>query len=45
MFEYLTAYNLSYHNQSLFNPGDSCINRLLSITYEVYKSLDEVYET
>ena len=29
------------HNQSGFKPGDSCINRLLSITHEIYKSFDD----
>ena len=29
------------HNQSGFKPGDSCINQLLSITHEIYKSFDD----
>ena len=28
-------------NQSGFKPGYSCINQLLSITYEIYKSFDD----
>ena len=31
-------------NQSGFKPGDSCINQLLSITRDIYKSFDEGYE-
>ena len=25
-------------------PGDSCINQLLSITHEIYKSFDDMWE-
>ena len=28
-------------NQSGFRPGDSCVNQLLAITHEIYKSFDE----
>ena len=28
-------------NQSGFKPGDSCINQLLSITHNIYKSFDD----
>ena len=31
-------------NQSEFKPGDSCINQLLAITHEIYKSFDEGFE-
>ena len=31
-------------NQSGFKPGDSCINQLLSITHNIYKSFDDDYE-
>ena len=31
-------------NQSGFKPGDSCINQLLGITHEIYKSFDEGFE-
>ena len=27
--------------QSNFNPGGSCINKLLSISHEIYKSVDD----
>ena len=38
MFEFFTKNDLISHNQSGFKPGDSCINQLLSITHEIYKS-------
>ena len=41
MFTFSTANNLISPNQSGFRPGDSCINQLLAITYEIYKSFDE----
>ena len=31
-------------NQSVFRPGDSCINQHLSITYETCQSFDESLE-
>ena len=31
-------------NQSGFRPGDSCVNQLLAITYDIYKSFDEGLE-
>ena len=31
---------LTSPNQSGFKPGDSCINQLLAITHEIYKSFD-----
>ena len=31
-------------NQSGFKTGDSCINQLVSITHETYKSFDDGYE-
>ena len=31
-------------NQSGFKPSDSCINQLLSITHEIYESLDDEME-
>ena len=41
MFEFFTKNDLMSHNQSGFKPGDSCINQLLSITHEIYKSFDD----
>ena len=40
MFEFLTKTDLISHDQSGFNPGDLCINQLLSITHKIYKSFD-----
>ena len=36
MFRFLIENNLISSSQSGFNPGDSCINQLLSITHEIY---------
>ena len=44
IFEYLTTSKLISDNQSGSKPGDSCINQLLSITYEIYYSLDNSLE-
>ena len=41
MYEFFTESNLISPNQSGFKPGDSCINQLLSITHEIYKSFDD----
>ena len=38
-------FNLISYNQSRFKPVDSCINHMLSIIHEIYKSFDEDYET
>ena len=39
LFEFFIAKELVSLNQCGFKPGDSCINQLLSITHEIYKSL------
>ena len=40
--ELFTENNLIFPpDQSVFKPGDSCINQLLSITHEIYKSFDD----
>ena len=44
MFSLLIENNLISQNQSGFKPGNSCINQLLSITYEIYKSFDDGWE-
>ena len=44
MYELFTESNLISANQSGFKPGDSCINQLLSITHEIYKSFDDGLE-
>ena len=44
MFTFFTENNLISPNQSGFRPGDSCVNQLLAITPEIYKSFDEKFE-
>ena len=44
MYEFFTESNSISPNQSGFKPGDSCINQLLSITHEIYKSFDDSLE-
>ena len=44
LFEFFIANELISSNQSGFKPGDSCINQLLSITHEIFKSFDDGYE-
>ena len=40
LFEYLKDNKHLNCNQSGFRSGDSCVNQLLSITHEIYKSFD-----
>ena len=40
LFKYLDDNNLFTSNWSGFQPGDSCIHQLLSITHEIYKAFD-----
>ena len=40
MFNFFIENKLISSNQSGFKLGDSCINQLLSITHEIYKSFD-----
>ena len=44
MFKLLIENELISSNQSGFKPGDSCVNQLVSITHEIYKSFDESHE-
>ena len=44
VYPYLIDHNLISSHQSGFKGGDSCINQLLSITHEIYKSFDEGFE-
>ena len=44
MFKFFIENDLISPNQSGFKPGDSCINQLLSITHDIYKSFDSGYE-
>ena len=43
-FEFLIENELVSSNQSGFKSGESCVNQLLSITCEIYKSLYDWYE-
>ena len=36
--------NLSHPINQVFKLGDSCINQLLAITHEIYKSFNEGFE-
>ena len=44
MFGFFLDKGLISANQSGFKPGDSCINQLLSITHNIYKSFDNGFE-
>ena len=44
MFKFFTENNLISLNQSGFKPGDSCVNQLLSITHQIFKSPDNDHE-
>ena len=44
MFEFFIQNNLITPNQSGFKTSDSCINQLISISHEIYKSFDDGYE-
>ena len=44
MFSFFIDNDLIYQNQSGFKSGDSCINQLLSIAHEIYKSFDDGWE-
>ena len=44
MFIYFSANKLISKNQSGFQPGDSCINQLLSITHKVFRSFENGLE-
>ena len=44
MFGFFLDEGLISANQLGFEPGDSYINQLLSITHNIYKSFDDGYE-
>ena len=44
MFNFFIENDLILSNQSGFKPGDSCVIQLVSITHQIYKSLDEGQE-
>ena len=43
-FIYFSTNKLIFKNQSGFQPGNSCINQLLSITHEIFTSFDNGLE-
>ena len=44
LYNFLNENNLLSSNQSGFRPGDSCINQLFSITYEICQFFDNDFE-
>ena len=44
MFGFFIGQDLISGNRSSFKPADSCINQLLLITHDIYKSFDDDYE-
>ena len=44
VYPYLIDNNVISSHQSGFEGGDSCINQLLSIMHQIYKSFDEGFE-
>ena len=44
MFYFFIENDLMSQTQPGSKPGDSCINQLLSITHEIYKSFDDMWE-
>ena len=43
MYSFFIENDLISSNQSGFKQGDSCINQLLSITHDIYQSIDQGY--
>ena len=44
MFKFFIENELVSPNQWGFKPRDSCINQLLAITHEIYKSFDDGFD-
>ena len=44
MYSFVIENDLISSNQSGFKQGDYCINQLLSITHDIYQSLDQGYK-
>ena len=44
MFSLFIENDLISQNKTCLDPGDSCINQLLSITHEIYTSFDDGWE-
>ena len=40
LFKYFKENNLLFPRQSGFIPSDSCVQRIIAITYEIYKAFD-----
>ena len=45
IYEHLTANKLLSDKQSGFRPGDSAINQLLSVTYDIYNAFEHHHDT
>ena len=41
MFTFFTKNNLILPNQAGFRPGDSCVNQVLAITHNIFKSFND----
>ena len=44
LYKFFNENDLLSSNRSGFRPGDSCINQIISITYEIYQSFDNDLE-
>ena len=44
VFSFFSENNLITQKQSGCKPGDSCINQLLSVSYEIYKAFNDGFE-
>ena len=44
MFTHFLDNNLISSNQTVFKPGDSCINKLIAITHDIFKGFDNGLE-
>ena len=44
MFPFFIKNGLILQNQSGFKLGETCVNQLLSITHEIYKSFDDGFD-
>ena len=44
MYSFFIENDLTSSIQSGFKQGDSCVNQFLSVTHDIYQSLDQGYE-
>ena len=44
MFKFFIENQLISPNQTRFKPDDSCINHILVVTHEIYKSFHDAFE-